>query len=458
MSEPFHITIPDFSMVVLIGASGSGKSTFAATHFKPSEVLSSDAFRLLVSDDENDQSATTDAFAALHFVADLRLRSRRLVVIDATNVQPEARKPLLALAQRHDCLAVAIVLDVAEAVCQARNRDRADRQFGPHVVSGHIRNLRRSLRSLKREGFRYTYILREREISHAAVGRTPTWTDRRAERGPFDVIGDVHGCCDELIGLLEKLGYVPDDPNGVWRHPEGRRAVFLGDLVDRGPKVVETVRLVMAMAGAGAALCVPGNHDVKFVRALKGNPVSLTYGLAESLQQVEALPEEERGAFREQAIAFLDGLVSHLWLDDGRLCAAHAGMKAEYIGRASARVREFALYGDTTGETDDSGLPIRYPWAEDYRGPVTVVYGHTPVDAPQWLNNTINIDTSCVFGGSLTALRWPERDIVQVPARATYHARTARATPAFDGSEDGPTEPAATTPASGDASSPPETE
>ncbi len=416
----YNLSIPDFAVVVLIGVSGSGKSTFAARHFRPSEILSSDAFRAMVSDDENDQSATNDAFDALHYLAAIRLRRRKLVVVDATNVQAEARKPLLQLADRHDCLAVALVLDVPERVCQARNKDRADRQFGPHVVINQSRQLRQSLRNLKREGFRYVFVLNEAQIASARIERVPLWTDRRGECGPFDIIGDVHGCGDELTELLMLLGYAPDTQTGVWTHPAGRRAVFLGDLVDRGPKVVATVRLVMDMVKAGTALCIPGNHDNKLKRVLEGRPVTVSHGLGDSLAQIEALPTAERNAFKAAYIPFVDGLVSHFWLDGGRLCVAHAGMKEAYIGRASGRVRDFALYGETTGETDTFGLPVRYAWAQDYRGATTVVYGHTPVPEAEWLNNTLNIDTGCVFGGKLTALRWPEREIVQVSAHAAY--------------------------------------
>ena len=419
-SKPFFIEIPDYAVVALIGVSGSGKSTFARTHFLPSETLSSDAFRAFVSDDENDQSATKDAFDALHHVAAIRLRRRKLVVIDATNVQPEARRPLVNLASAHDCLAVAIVLDVRERVCQERNRTRPDRQFGPHVILNQHRQLRQSLRNLKREGFRYVFTLDERMLANAQIRRVPLWTDRRTETGPFDIIGDVHGCYDELTMLLSALGYAPNTDGSAWQHPDNRRVCFVGDLVDRGPEVVQTVRLVQAMMRAGTALCVPGNHDVKLIRALKGNPVTVNHGLAESLAQIEALPEPERDAFKAEYIAFADSLISHLWLDGGKLCVAHAGMKEEYIGRASGRVREFALYGETTGETDELGLPVRLPWAQDYRGLTTVVYGHTPTPRAEWLNNTLNVDTGCVFGGSLTALRWPEREIIQVPARQTY--------------------------------------
>ena len=135
-------TIPELSLVVLIGPSGCGKSTFARKHFKPTEVMSSDAFRALVSDDENDQSSTDDAFAALHFVAARRLARAKLTVVDATNVQPEARKPLVALAREYHVLPVAIVLDLPERVCHDRNRSRPDRDFGPAKQRRPLQRLR----------------------------------------------------------------------------------------------------------------------------------------------------------------------------------------------------------------------------------------------------------------------------------------------------------------------------
>ncbi|HEY1387281.1 MAG TPA: polynucleotide kinase-phosphatase, partial [Ktedonobacterales bacterium] len=252
------------------------------------------------------------------------------------------------------------------------------------------------------------------------------WTDRRSDVGPFDIIGDLHGCYDELLELLAQLGYRADAEAGM-RHPDRRRVIFVGDLVDRGPKVVETVNLARKMVAAGQALCVPGNHDAKLSRYLKGKnkKMQISHGLAESLAQIEALPEAERASWRRDYPAFADELVSHYVLAGGDLVVAHAGMKEAFQGRASGRVRDFALYGETTGETDEFGLPIRYNWAADYRGRAAVVYGHTPVPEADWLNNTINIDTGCVFGGKLTALRWPERELVSVAAHQTY-AQPAR--------------------------------
>jgi len=418
------IKIPELSLVVLVGPSGAGKSTFARTHFGPFEVLSSDHCRGLVSNDENDQSATSDAFDVLHYVAAKRLRRANLVVVDATNVQPEARKPLVALAREHHVIPVAIVFNLPEQLCRERNRERTDRAFGPHVIRNQKDQLRRSLRGLGREGFRHVIVLDTPEqVAAAELVREPLWNNRRHEHGPFDVIGDVHGCREELVLLLQELGYAVDLVAGVdgapgyaVRPPEGRKAVFLGDLVDRGPDTPGVLRLVMGMVEAGTALCVPGNHDVKLVKALRGKNVQLKHGLAESLEQLEREPAE----FRERAAAFLDGLVSHYVLDDGKLVVAHAGMKEAYQGRGSATVREFALYGETTGETDEFGLPVRFNWAAEYRGAATMVYGHTPVPEPQWLNNTINVDTGCVFGGRLSALRYPEREIVSVQATRVW--------------------------------------
>jgi protein phosphatase len=411
------ISIPKLSLVVLIGASGSGKSTFARAHFKGTEIISSDACRGLVSDDENDQTATGDAFDVLQFIAEKRLAAGRLTVIDATNVQQTSRRPLVELARRFHVLPVAIVLDLPESLCVERNRERPDRDFGAHVVRRQQRDLKRSLRGLKREGFRtITVLSTAEEIAGASIERQPLWNDRTDEHGPFDIIGDVHGCLAELDALLDRLGWTPADAGGLREHPRGRKAIFVGDLVDRGPDVPGVLRRAMAMAGAGAALAVPGNHDMKLVRKLRGRDVTVNHGLAESLEQLAGQPD----GFADEAVTFLDRLVSHYVLDGGELVVAHAGMKEEMQGRGSAKVREFALFGETTGENDDFGLPIRYDWAAEYRGSATVVYGHTPVPEPEWLNRTINIDTGCVFGGALTALRWPERELVSVPAEATY--------------------------------------
>ena len=411
------LSVPELSLIVLVGVSGSGKSTFARKHFKPTEILSSDFCRGLVSDDENSQAATKDAFEVLHYIARKRLAAGRLTVVDATNVQPEARKPLVALAREFHCLPVAIVLDVPERIAHDRNKTRPDRDFASHVVRQQASQLKRNLRGLEREGFRHVHILKtQEEIDSTEISRDPLWNNRKDEHGPFDIIGDVHGCFAELCQLLEKLGYNVDQAGFSVVPPIGRKLIFVGDLVDRGPQVPQVLKLAMRMVADGVALCVPGNHDVKLMRKLRGKNVQITHGLAESLDQL-ALESED---FRIQVADFVDDMVSHYVLDGGKLVVAHAGLKESMQGRGSGAVRDFALYGETTGETDEFGLPVRYNWAAEYRGSANVIYGHTPVPQPEWLNLTLNIDTGCVFGGQLTALRYPEKELVSVPARQIY--------------------------------------
>ena len=414
------ITLPELSLVVLVGASGCGKSTFARRHFRSTEVISSDYCRGLVADDENDQSATPDAFDILHYIAGKRLKGGRLAVVDATNVRPEDRKLLVQLARQYHCLPVAIVFDLPERVCRDRNAARPDRDFGPHVIRNQVGSLHRSQRGLEREGFRYVHRLYSvEEVDAVRIERQLLWNNKKTDAGPFDIIGDVHGCFDELRRLLDQLGYQLDIGGETWRvaHPQGRKLVFVGDLVDRGPQTPDVLRLAMAAVNSGNGYCVVGNHDLKLVKALRGRQVKISHGLAESLEQLG----RESDAFRAEALKFLDGLVSHYVFDGGRLVVAHAGLREEMHGRGSGQVREFALYGETTGETDEYGLPVRYNWAADYRGRAVVAYGHTPTPRAEWFNNTICLDTGCVFGGALTALRYPERELVATPALKTYY-------------------------------------
>lgn len=418
-----QISIPDFSLVVLIGPTGSGKSSFARKHFLDTEIISSDHCRAIVSDDETDQSATSDAFDLLRYTAGVRLKRRKLAVIDATSVQKADRAGLVALARKYHALPVAVVLDIDPEICHARNEGRANRDFGMHVPRNHSRNLRRGLKGLQREGFRNIHVMRSpEEVEALEIRRDPLWTDCRQDHGPFDIIGDVHGCFEETVALLGRLGYEVDafevgsEELISARHPAGRTAFFVGDLTDRGPRNVDSLRLVMGMCAEGSGRCVMGNHDFKLEKWLRGKTNSLTHGLDLTAAELERTSPE----FRAKVRKFIDGLRSHAWLADGKLVIAHAGLKEEMHGRGSGAVRSFAMFGDTTGEVDEFGLPVRLDWARNYSGAADVVYGHTPMPDAEWLNNTMCVDTGCVFGGKLTALRWPERETVSVPAAEQY--------------------------------------
>jgi protein phosphatase len=303
-----RIELPELCVVALVGVSSSGKSTFSKTHFKPTEVLSSDFFRSLVCDDENNQEVTNQAFDALYYVAGKRLELGFLTVIDATNVQGFARKGILNLAKEQNCLAVAIVLDVPENIIKERNLKRNDRNLDDKIISRQSARLRASVKGLQKEGFRYVYVLSgTEEIDNVEITRTPLWNNKKNENGPFDIIGDVHGCYDELCELLEKLKYTVDAENFSALPPENRKAVFLGDLCDRGPKNTEVLRLVMNMVQGQKAFCVAGNHDAKLLKKLNGSNVRLTHGLDITLSQVEA----QDSVFTEEVREFLDSLISH---------------------------------------------------------------------------------------------------------------------------------------------------
>jgi protein phosphatase len=355
------IEIPELCLVVLIGPAGAGKSTFAAARFKPTEVVSSDLCRALVADDEDDLSATPAAFEVLHLIASLRLRRRRLTVVDAVDARPRDRRPLLELAAERDCSAVAVVLDLPEELCVERDRLRPGRTVGARVISEQRAAIERSLAGLREEGFAAVHVLRSpEEVDAARVRRVPLPVNRRWERGPFDVIGDVRGHLDALAALLARLGYPVAAP-----HPDGRRAVFVGDLGD-----AEVAHLVRGMAEAGTALAVRGDEDEELA---------------------ERLPEPEA--------AFLRGLPSHLVLAGGTLVVVHAGIRSDMQGRDSPRVTAFCLRAEPG-------------WEAGYRGRAIVVHGHDGAPCPRLVGRIAGVGV----GGALTAFRYPEREFVMVPA------------------------------------------
>ncbi len=375
-----RVAIPEFCLVAVVASSRAEGLAFARRHFTPREVV--------------DRSAPD-----WPAVAAGRLARRELVAVVLSEAAVQTHIDIIRLAKRFYAQPIAIV------ICGAG--DGLDASTG---------------RGLESTGLRPAHLvgLTEREAVEIERERLPP--DKRGEHGPFDIIGDVHGCADELKELLGRLGYrVRFEGGGDERRvavepPAGRRAIFVGDFADRGPRSTDVLRIAMAMTMHGHAMAVPGNHDVKLVKWLRGANVRLTHGLDLTAAQFA----HEGTAFRKAVRDFLLGLPSHLWLEDGRLAVAHAGILEEMIGRDSPGVHQFCLYGDTEGETDATGLVVRYHWAAAYRGRTAIVYGHTPVPDAEWVNNTLCIDTGCCFGGKLTALRWPEREVLSVAARRMY--------------------------------------
>jgi protein phosphatase len=374
------IAIPEFCLVAVVADSASNGMAFARRHFAPGEVV-----------DRGSESWPA--------VAADRLARRELVVVDVSETALKQQVEILRLAKRFHAQPIAIVLSNPSGLPDLRN-----------------------VRSLDATGFRPALLVRSADADGLDIEREPLPCDLRHAHGPFDIIGDIHGCADELQELLGRLGYRvsfdgnADDKRADVTPPAGRRVIFVGDFVDRGPRSPDVLRIVMRMVEQGQAMAVPGNHDVKFLKWLRGANVRLTHGLDRTVAQFEC----EHARFRNRVRDFLLGLPSHLWLDGGRLAVAHAGILEEMIGREAEAVRQFCLYGDTDGETDDTGLVVRYHWAAAYRGETAIVYGHTPVPDADWVNGTICIDTGCCFGGKLTALRWPEREVVSVPAARMY--------------------------------------
>jgi protein phosphatase len=409
------------SLVLLVGTTSSGKSTFARRHFAPTEVVSSDRCRALVADDENDQSATDDAFDVLHLLVERRLRRGLLTVVDATNVRPESRAPLVALARRAHLPVAAVVLDLAPEVAEARLHARTDRDAPAHVIWRQRDQLHRALGGLAAEGVCRVHVLRTPEAVDAAeVVRVPLPPDRRGEAGPFDVVGDVHGCADELEALLARLGYAPGAPDA-----RGRRAVGAprgaARRVRGRPRRPRAARARRAAPGDGRR---GRGHRARRARqprrqALARAPrhtVQRTHGLAETMQAVEGAGAAFAGRVRD----FLGALPSHLVLDGGRLVVAHAGLAAHLHGRDDRHVRDRAMFG----EDDRVARRLRAAGARGLAGALRGrgpggVRAHAGARA-RWKGETVDLDTGCAFGGALTALRWPELVTVGEPARRAY--------------------------------------
>jgi len=383
------LSIPDPCLVVLVGGDDGDRQEFARMHFSTDEI-----FTLVMG-------ATREDIAA-------SLRSRSMTVVDAQNLSFEERLVWYNLARELHTAAAAVVV--------APERASKDNPFRDV--------LRRAAKSIRKgEGLYAHAVVTSPSLDDVEIIRHKLPSDMRDDHGPFDIIGDVHGCRDELEELLTKLGWtVTWSSNGDKRrpelfHPQERKIILLGDLVDRGPHSVDTLLLAEHIVSSGLGHVVLGNHDERLRRWLDGRKVKVSYGLEQTISSFRDVPAD----MTKRLKAFLDSLPSHLVLDGGALVVAHAGLTNGMALGSSIKVNEFAIFGKM--QLDDDGQNERVDWARDYTDEAVVVYGHMAQESASWRNNTICIDTSCVFGGELTALRWPERELVSVPAHEIYHPR-----------------------------------
>lgn len=412
-----NIKIPEFCLITLIGSSMSGKTTFANSHFDYKQVLSSDSFREMISGDSMNQSVNEDAFDSLYYILDKRLKNYQTTIIDATNTTYNERKKILEIAKANNVQNVAIVINIDESIIFERQKKLE--RVKPDKLKKQITNVKKSISGLKSEGYRYVYILNSiEEINDSTIEVFPMYSNMKHISGPFDIIGDVHGCYNELVKLLNKLGYIESD--GIYKHPENRKLIFLGDLMDRGNENIKTIELIMNLVKNNIAFCVMGNHDFKFLKKINDR-TNLNNGLEITLKEFDSIQDEDR---KNTIIEFIKELKSYYVFDNGNLVVSHAGIKEEYINRSSGKIRSFCLFGETTNEKDQYGYPVRIDWAKSYKGKPMIVYGHIPHNLPYIINNTYNIDTGCCFGNKLTALRYPERELVSVDALEEYCEHT----------------------------------
>lgn len=443
------ISLPHAGIVLLVGASGSGKSTLlaklvAAGTLRLSEIAGSDQYRVAVADVEHigmeglgrqqAQSAreryrrvTDEAFAVMGEIVRARAALDRLTVIDATNLWPEDRARFARIARDHHVPTMAIALDVPLATLLARDAARAYPR-GKQRVRQQSEQFRRHLRSLKTESFAAVHVLSERDLNECEFVRLGNPLVHEVSDG-LDFIGDVHGCMDEWIELLTRLGYAPDE-SGVYRHPQGRRFVSVGDVMSRGPQSLPAMRFAVDHVEADAAYMIDSNHGWKIARWLDGRNVTLTHGdekVAEEFAQYERTHgQEETERLRARLRNFLLTAPSHLvFTRDGwpQVVAVHAGIRDAYIGRNSDQIRDFCRYGDVEG-MDEGGRPIRRDWFREHASPEWIVWGHDPRQEPLVIERTVNIDQGVVFGGALTAFRFPERELVSVKAHRDYVGAT----------------------------------
>ncbi|MGM7636685.1 polynucleotide kinase-phosphatase [Bacillus sp. Hm123] len=440
-----QITLPYAGIVLLVGPSNSGKTTFLQRLIDEqtivrSEVVSSDDCRVLVSDIEymdwrdrpkleadqlfhQYQQISKEAFTMMDALVEARCRLNKLTFIDATHLHPDDRKRYISMARKHHVPIIAIILDAPQEVLLERDEQR-DHPRGKRKLKQQFQTFKREKRFMKKEGYKATYILDINDLTTLEMKRSNNPIEVELQAG-IDVIGDIHGCFDEMIALLEKLGYKLNEA-GLYVHPDGRKFVSLGDVMSRSPRSLDTMLFFLRHIKAGLAYMIDSNHGWKIARWLDGRKVTLTHGdeqtAEEFVQFEEQFGQEETVKIKAELKELLLQAPSHyVFTQNGlpALVCTHAGIKDKYIGKQSRRISDFCRYGDTDG-VDDNGKPLRKDWFIHHNHSTLIVWGHDPKPQPLMINNTMNIDQGVVFGGQLTALRFPEKEFVAIKAAKDY--------------------------------------
>ncbi len=419
-NEPNERVMPidENGLIVLCGPSLSGKTSFAKRWFRESELIALEKISSLLHPGSSPDESDPQARELLSSLVRQRLKANLLTVVDSKSLDSSFRRELVQLSREYQVTSYLLIMDFSPEEYLERYQS-ASRELDSVQIELEIYLTELASRSAYYEGFNAVY----RWSQFGGQGPLPLRKPlpiRKELSGPFDIIGDIHGCYDELIALLRRMGYLNDLGSPSWYHPEGRLAVFLGDLADRGPHSLAVIELVISMVESGNALYLPGNHCEKLARYFYGSKVSVEHGLETTVQELEILDAPTKESFARRFLKLYGEAPPYLLLDSDRLLVAHAGLPEKYHGRLSMRIKSFAIYGELTGELDAYGRPIRYNWSLHYSGRPLVVYGHTPNLYPRFINNSINIDQGCVFGGALTALRYPEREIISIPAKYIY--------------------------------------
>ncbi|MDM5234548.1 polynucleotide kinase-phosphatase [Lysinibacillus pakistanensis] len=438
-----NITIPSIGIVLLIGPSNSGKSTLLQ-HWvntgilSPSEIISSDTYRTLVSDSnyinfqghsqeeaellyEQYFAISTQAFAVMERVLEARCTLNKCTFVDATHLKSEERQQYILLGKKLHVPVCAIVLDIPLEELLQRDTMRKDPR-GIKRIKQQARLLKSEKRLIKKESFLKTYFVKEIEALTLTRQESPLYLNVDAG---LDIIGDIHGCYDELLELLKKLEYEVNN-EGYFIHPQGRRFVSVGDIMSRGPKSIKTMEFFERHIERGLAFMTDSNHGWKIARWLDGRNVSLHHG--DELVEAEFMDYEntyggaQTAALKARLAKCLLAAPSHYVLMNKGLASAvvtHAGIRDRYIGKQSSRISDFCRYGDVQ-ELNISGKPIRNDWFTEHQTSQLIIWGHDPKINPLKQNHTLNIDQGVVFGGQLTAFRYPEQTIISVNAYKNY--------------------------------------